>query len=307
MLRAHIDRMGLEASGHLKVDLQQCLCDAVRDGLPGPGEAKGKGDVRRTPPTPAAAGKAAAAGKNKGGGDRDEDQAESENEDDREHDEEPRRGRAKRAAHGKGAGAGAGAEAGGPARGRGERPDQTDKSPVPALPPDRVFFHNRAVSAMTHEERREALHELDMPSLRKGDDEITHDLVDALVQRKAEAADTRATKQAWRGRRVSEMRTPQLGDLLREFGRDGAGRVGERRARFRAALHAWAEEEIQLPGDRVHGRKVRRSPPMEPETPARRPAGRSRSRDEEEEEEEEAKRGRAASPTAKPAGEVWLR
>lgn len=215
-LRYHIDRMGLEASGHLKGDLQQCLCEAVRGGHSGTGGHAPKRTV---------------AVKKKGsgsGGDGDGD--------DDEPDEESGRGRGRRASQGD-------------SRGRRKRADQkeVDKSPVPVLPPDRVRFHNIAVSTMSPEERREALQELDMASLRKDDDEIIHDLIDALVLRKAEAADMQSRKQAWRGRSVYMMRKAELADMLRDFELDDTGKVEEMRTRFRKALRKWAAEEIKLP------------------------------------------------------------
>lgn len=253
MLRSHIDRMGLEASGRLKSDLQQCLCNALRDGHSG----KGSHASRRT------AGKARAAitipkKKKRSGGSGAEADAEADadmedgaaepDEDEGEEDEEPGRGRGRSASASQSDRRG---------RGKGreteERADQAaEKSPhrplpVPVLPPSKVLFHNKAVSAMTQEERREALQELDMASLRKDDDEVTHDLVDALVLRKAEAADTNPRKQAWRGRHVYMMRKAELADMLGDFELDDTGKVEEMRTRFRKALRKWASEEITLP------------------------------------------------------------
>lgn len=223
--------MGLETSGHLKADLQLCLFEAVRDGHSG----KGGHAPKQT------SGKAAVAVEKKGsggGGGKDDDG----NEDDDEPHEESGRGR--------------GRASQGDARGRRKRADQTDKSPVPVLPPGRVKFHNVAVSAMTPDEMREAMHELDVASLRKDDDEIIHDLVDALVLRKAEAADMQSRKQAWRGRAVYMMRKAELADMLRDFELDDKGKVEELRTRFRTALRKWAAEEIKLPasGGRGGGR-----------------------------------------------------
>lgn len=234
MLRAHIDRMGLEASGRLKHDLQQCLCDAVRSGT-GKSRRPRAHTPRRTAGKAAAAAAATPAAKKKGGGsgngDRDEDE-----DDAGEPDDQPRRGRA-----------------GAPVSGRGKRlpPDQTDKSPVPVLPPGKVRFHNRAVSAMSHDEMKEALQDLDVASLRKDDEELTHDLIDALVLRKAEAAERNPKKQAWRGRLVYKMRKAELADMLEDFEVDDTGRVEEMRTRFRAALRKWAAEKIKLPASRA--------------------------------------------------------
>lgn len=228
MLRYHIDRMGLETSGHLKADLQLCLSEAVRNGHSG----KGGHAPKRT------SGRAAVAVEKKGsgsGGGEDEDG----DGDDAEPQEETERGR-ERASQGD-------------ARGRRKRADQKDKSPVPVLPPDRVRFHNVAVSAMTPDEMREAMHELDVASLRKDEDEIIHDLVDALVLRKAEAADMQSRKQAWRGRAVYMMRKAELADMLRDFELDDTGKVEELRTRFRTALRKWAAEEIKLPTSGARG------------------------------------------------------
>ena len=223
MLRSHIDRLGLEAPGRLKGDLQQCLCDALRDGR----SAKGGHASRR-----AGTGGKARAGvtaKQKSGGSGGGAAADGDAEEEEEDEEEEEESR----------------------RGQGKRSDQTDNShPVPAapvLPPGKVLFHNKAVSAMSQEERREALQELDMASLRKDDDEITHDLVEALVLRKAEAADTNPRKQAWRGRHVYMMRKAELADMLGDFELDDTGKVEEMRTRFRRALRKWAAEEIKLP------------------------------------------------------------
>lgn len=99
---------------------------------------------------------------------------------------------------------------------------------------------------MSPERMREALHDLDMPSLRKEDDEVVHDLVDALVQRKAEAADTNPRKQAWRGRAVYMMRKAELQHMLQRFGKDSTGKAEELRTRFRATLREWAADEIEI-------------------------------------------------------------
>ncbi len=224
MLRSHIDRMGLEASGRLKSDLQQCLCDALRDDHSG----KGGHASRRT------AGKARAAvtapNKKTSGGRGAAADADGDADEEDEEDEED---------EGKG-------------RKTEEGADQADKShplpiPAPVLPPSKVLFHNKAVSTMTQEERREALQELDVASLRKDDQEVTHDLVDALVLRKAEAADMNPRKQAWRGRHVYMMRKAELADMLGDFELDDTGKVEEMRTRFRKALRNWAAEEIKLP------------------------------------------------------------
>ncbi|CAN0131491.1 unnamed protein product, partial [Ectocarpus sp. 8 AP-2014] len=209
-LKLHVERMGLKATGHLKADLQRCLRDAILDGHSGGGghaPRKTGGRVR--------------------GGD--------------EADEKPRRGRGGRPA-GRDPPA---APSASPLRRK--RAGQVDPSPAPAFHPDQVRFHQTRVSAMNLEEMREKLHELDMPSLRLKDDEVTHDLIDALVQRKAEAADSNPRKQAWLGRPVYMMRKAELADMLRHFDLDDAGKVDVLRGRFRAALRKWAADEIAHP------------------------------------------------------------
>ncbi|CAN0098732.1 unnamed protein product, partial [Ectocarpus sp. 12 AP-2014] len=209
-LKLHVERMGLKATGHLKADLQRCLRDALLDGHSGGGghaPRKTGGRVR--------------------GGD--------------EAYEKPRRGRGGRPA---GRDPPAAPSAPPPQR---KRAGQVDPSPAPAFPPDQVWFHQTRVSAMNLEEMREKLHELDMPSLRLKDDEVTHDLIDALVQRKAEAADSNPRKQAWLGRPVYMMRKAELADMLRHFDLDDAGKVDVLRGRFRDALRKWAADEIAYP------------------------------------------------------------
>lgn len=221
-LKLHVERMGLKATGHLKANLQRCLRDAILDGHSGGGghaPRKTGGRVRRP------------VGTDKDGSESGGDEA----------DEKPRRGRGGRSAERDPPAAPSASPLG------RKRTGQGDPSPAPAFPPDQVWFHQTRVSAMNLEEMREKLHELDMPSLRLNDDEVTHDLIDALVQRKAEAADSNPRKQAWLGRPVYMMRKAELADMLRHFDLDDAGKVDVLRGRFRDALQKWAADEIAHP------------------------------------------------------------
>lgn len=215
--------MGLKATGHLKADLQRCLRDAILEG-----HSRGGGHA----PRKTGKGLRDPVGTEKDGSESGGDDA----------DEKPRRGRGGRSA-------GRDPPAVPPSASplRGERAGQVDPSPAAAFSPDKVWFHQTRVSAMNPEEMREKLHELDMPSLRLTDDEVTHDLIDALVQRKAEATDSNPRKQAWLGRPVYMMRKAELADMLRHFDLDDAGKVDVLRARFRDALRKWAADEIAHP------------------------------------------------------------
>lgn len=245
--------MGLKAEGRLKADLQRCLLEAIHDadndgdgdahaGEGGHASKNTKGTTRRV---------VSPADEDHGGGDDEAGDAEEDEAD--KVSRQSRKGRATRR------------DAVGPptpsaspvGRGRTHKKRahqaETSPSPAPAFSPDRVRFHREAVSAMSPERMREALHDLDMPSLRKEDDEVMHDLVDALVQRKAEAADTNPRKQAWRGRPVYMMRKAELQHMLERFDKDSTGKAEELRARFRAVLREWAADDIDIPLSGVKG------------------------------------------------------
>lgn len=226
MLKEHVEAMGLKPAGHLKADLQHCLCEALRGGHTGKGEH-----------TSNRVGGIAASKKKSGSNVGDGGPA------------EPGRGSRR---GGETPGAPRGRQPSMPSvssvgRGRRARSERADTFADDELSPDRVWFHGKPVSKMTPEDRRKFLHDLDMASLRKDDDEVTHDLVDALVQRKAEAAEMNPRKQAWCGRPVYMMRKAELGDMLRDFNADDSGKVEEMRARFREELRKWAASEVDIP------------------------------------------------------------
>lgn len=224
-LKKHVQEMSLKPAGHLKVDLQRCLCEALRIGHSGKG---------RHAPNRAGGRDAAKEGNSSDSGDG------------RAADVSGRQRRGRR-----GVSASQGAQvAVSPTsvrRGRRAHTKQAEPSPGFGCSPDRIRFHGKAVSAMKPDERRKSLHDLDMPSKRMDDEETTHDLVDALIQRKAEAAEMNSRKQAWCGRLVHMMRKAELADMLRDFNADDSGKVEDMRVRFRKELRKWAASEVEVP------------------------------------------------------------
>ncbi|CAM9804158.1 unnamed protein product [Scytosiphon promiscuus] len=248
ILKGHLDRMGLKAEGRRKADLQQCLLDAVRDDV-GDDHGDARGDAHSGEGGHAHKTRKGTKG-TRGAKGRSKKVVVEAYETDSQSTHPRGRGKKGRAQASDDFGTSAvSASPVGRGRTRKQRSDRAEKStsPAPAFSPDRVRFHREAVSAMSPEKMREALHELDMPSLRKEDDEVIHDLVDALVQRKAEAADRNPRKQAWRGRPVYMMRKAELQHMLQRFGKDGTGKAEELRTRFRAVLREWAADEIDIP------------------------------------------------------------
>lgn len=216
-LRKHAGDMGLKTKGKLKAELQQCVCDALR------GDRAKKGARYPKPP----AGNALAAQKcttivAKDGA------ASEHNARTQCRSERPRRGRTGQA--------------------------EKIHDPLPQdLSPDRIRYHDTLVSEMDPEDRRKSLHDLDVAYLRKDDDEVEEDLVNALVLRKREAASRNSSDQKWGSRFVHVMRKSELihalgevADELGEMDPDTSGRVVDLRQRLRKQLWKWASTEIEF-------------------------------------------------------------
>ena len=113
-----------------------------------------------------------------------------------------------------------------------------------ALSPNCVLFRGIPVAGMEPDTMRDMMKDLDVPVSRKSLKEARHDLVEALVLRRAEALETRPTKQRWRGRLVYKMRKMEVTNALHHFGADESGKVEAMRSRFRQLLRDWAARDI---------------------------------------------------------------
>ena len=115
-----------------------------------------------------------------------------------------------------------------------------------ALSPNCVLFRGIPVADMEPDTMRGIMKELDVPVSRKSAKEARHDLVEALVLRRAEALETRPTKQRWRGRLVYKMRKMEVTNALHHFGADESGKVEALRSRFRQLLRDWAARDVVI-------------------------------------------------------------
>ena len=115
-----------------------------------------------------------------------------------------------------------------------------------ALSPNCVLFRGIPVAHMEPDTMHDIMKDLDVPVSRKSIKEVTHDLVEALVLRRAEALETRPTKQRWRGRLVYKMRKMEVTNALHHFGADESGKVEAMRSRFRQLLRDWAARDVVI-------------------------------------------------------------
>ena len=115
-----------------------------------------------------------------------------------------------------------------------------------ALSPNCMLFRGIPVADMEPDTMRGIMKELDVPVSRKSAKEARHDLVEALVLRRAEALETRPTKQRWRGRLVYKMRKMEVTNALHHFGADESGKVEAMRSRFRQLLRDWAARDVVI-------------------------------------------------------------
>ena len=115
-----------------------------------------------------------------------------------------------------------------------------------ALSPNCVLFRGIPVADMEPDTMHDIMKDLDVPVSRKSIKEVTHDLVEALVLRRAEALETRPTKQRWRGRLVYKMRKMEVTNALHHFGADESGKVEAMRSRFRQLLRDWAARDVVI-------------------------------------------------------------
>ena len=126
------------------------------------------------------------------------------------------------------------------------REGRADPVKAIALSPNCVLFRGIPVADMEPDTMRGMMKELDVPVSRKHMKEARHDLVEALVLRRAEALETRPTKQRWRGRLVYKMRKMEVTNALHHFGADESGKVEAMRSRFRQLLRDWAARDIVI-------------------------------------------------------------
>ncbi|CAN0426053.1 unnamed protein product [Ascophyllum nodosum] len=78
------------------------------------------------------------------------------------------------------------------------REGRADPVEAIVLSPNCVLFRGIPVADMEPDTMRGIMKDLDVPVSRKSAKEARHDLVEALVLRRAEALETRPTKQRWR-------------------------------------------------------------------------------------------------------------
>ena len=126
------------------------------------------------------------------------------------------------------------------------REGRADPVKAIALSPNCVLFRGIPVAHMEPDTMRGVMKDLDVPVSRKHMKEARHDLVEALVLRRAEALETRPTKQRWRGRLVYKMRKMEVTNALHHFGADESGKVEAMRSRFRQLLRDWAARDIVI-------------------------------------------------------------